>query len=315
MTPAQKAVARELADRADDAGRSFASHAGIAEATCLGRTAVIEALKALRTMGAVTWSPKEGSQRNNYDLQLGWLGGEIRRLASTELDRRGTLRPELKNAVETVEGWSDSRNPSGNRTGTADEQVRQTDTPRPADEQVPVREPDHPVRQAYTNHQEPSVEPSLNQKKSAQAHATLASVLLPDVDPQAVKDWGSVRKAKRAGDINPSVIKILYREAAKAELAVEAAILLCIEYGWQNFNAGWYAERQQRSRTPAQSFRQQDAVAAASRVHELSGGLVSDKRLMNRGGAVIDITPRRGKHSGFDQLDYHAGINEDGSIT
>jgi hypothetical protein len=67
--------------------------------------------------------------------------------------------------------------------------------------------------------------------------------VIPGVSPQLLSDYLEVRKGKRAGKITPTVIAALEREAGKAGIDVADAVKACCEFGWQGFNAGWYAER------------------------------------------------------------------------
>ena len=106
---------------------------------------------------------------------------------------------------------------------------------------------------------------------SEEARATL----IPGVSSGLLADWQVVRKAKRAGPLTPTAVAGLVREATKAGLTCEEAVTACCEFGWQGFNAGWYAER----------------VAKGQ------------------------IKPAPGKHAGFQQLDYSKGVNPDGSFT
>lgn len=56
-------------------------------------------------------------------------------------------------------------------------------------------------------------------------------------------DYMALRKAKKAGPLTKTAIAGLQREADKAGISLEAAVTACCEYGWQGFNASWYAER------------------------------------------------------------------------
>lgn len=101
--------------------------------------------------------------------------------------------------------------------------------------------------------------------------------LLSDVDPQMVADYIAVRKAKNAGPLTATAVKVLRREAAKAGLTAEQAVEFCCEASWQGFNAGWYAQRQTGKPAAAQ--------------------------------------PRTvGKHAGFQALNYREGVTADGTL-
>ena len=70
-----------------------------------------------------------------------------------------------------------------------------------------------------------------------------------DMDPQVWADFLQLRKDKRAA-LTATALKGIEREAAKAGVDLNTAIAACCEYGWQGFNATWYAERQATA-TPA----------------------------------------------------------------
>jgi hypothetical protein len=63
------------------------------------------------------------------------------------------------------------------------------------------------------------------------------------IPPTLLADFLSVRKAKRAGPLTATAIAGLQREADKAGVTLEAAVTACCEFGWQGFNAVWYADR------------------------------------------------------------------------
>lgn len=87
-----------------------------------------------------------------------------------------------------------------------------------------------------------SDEPSLNRQEPKRARS-FAENALPEVEPQLLKDWEKQRKAQKVGPVTATIAKILIREASKADVTIGAAVEACIEYGWKNFNAGWYEER------------------------------------------------------------------------
>ena len=80
---------------------------------------------------------------------------------------------------------------------------------------------------------EPSIEPP---KKRESAYA-------PPLPLDLLNDWTAVRKAKKAGPITKTVMAGIAREAEKANISLIEAVTACCEFGWQGFNAQWYAER------------------------------------------------------------------------
>lgn len=73
---------------------------------------------------------------------------------------------------------------------------------------------------------------------------------LEGVSSELLADYLKIRKAKRAGELTSTAIKALTREASKAGLTIEQAVTACVEFSWQGFNAGWYAERTQGKTKP-----------------------------------------------------------------
>lgn len=75
---------------------------------------------------------------------------------------------------------------------------------------------------------------SVASRRDASAHADL----FPDVDPQVVKDFTAIRKAKKA-PITETAIAGIKREAAKAGMSLADALAMCCERGWSGFKADW----------------------------------------------------------------------------
>lgn len=94
-------------------------------------------------------------------------------------------------------------------------------------------------------------EPLANQEpeqKQEQEKSTRAEALsIPGVPRELLADYLEVRKGKRAGKITRTVVAALEREAGKAGIGLADAVKACCEYGWQGFNAQWYAERVAKS--------------------------------------------------------------------
>lgn len=67
------------------------------------------------------------------------------------------------------------------------------------------------------------------------------------ISEDLLADYMVVRTAKKAGKLTDTAVSGLRREADKAGISLEAAIRACCEYGWQGFNAVWYAERQAKA--------------------------------------------------------------------
>jgi hypothetical protein len=112
------------------------------------------------------------------------------------------------------------------------------------------------------------------------------------IPPALLADFLAVRKAKRAGPLTATAIAGLQREADKAGISLEAAVTACCEFGWQGFNAGWYADRAQKpaamtANRQALSFAERDEIAGRKRWEQMTGR----KWPTDDTADVIDITP------------------------
>lgn len=117
------------------------------------------------------------------------------------------------------------------------------------------------------------------------------------VDPQVWTDWLQVRKGKRAGPVTDTAWSGLVREAAKAGITAEAAVRACCEFGWQGFNAGWYAQRKPPTSTGAPvalSFAERETARKAARYAEMTGGLIGQAAPPPAPGDFIDMEPTDG---------------------
>jgi len=62
------------------------------------------------------------------------------------------------------------------------------------------------------------------------------------VSQEVWDEYVSLRKQKRT-TVTPLVIKGIEREAKKAEMSLQDALVTCIERGWQGFKADWVKEK------------------------------------------------------------------------
>lgn len=91
-----------------------------------------------------------------------------------------------------------------------------------------------------------------------------AQPAIEGIPEDLLADYMVVRTAKKAGKLTDTAVAGLRREADKAGISLEAAIRACCEFGWQGFNAGWYAERQAKAGNA--TFAQQAADIARTTV-------------------------------------------------
>ena len=117
------------------------------------------------------------------------------------------------------------------------------------------------------------------------------------IAPQVWSDWLRVRKGKRAGPVTETAWSGLVREAAKAGITAEAAVRACCEFGWQGFNAGWYAQRKPLTAggaPAALSFAERETARKAARYAEMTGGLIGQAATPPTPGEFIDMEPTDG---------------------
>lgn len=199
MPPTAKAVLISLADNANDHGECWPSLTTIAERTCFGRTAVIEAIKWLESVGLVK-ADRSDRYRTFYVL------------TPANFDPEKLVR---------------QNNQSGRRTSSSNgELVRQADNE--------VRETDDEVRQADTNRQEPSRTVS----KATKKQRADALPCPDDVNPQTWSDWLALRKAKKA-PVTETVVKQARSESGKAGMTFDAFLAVWCARGSQGLQAEW----------------------------------------------------------------------------
>ena len=110
-----------------------------------------------------------------------------------------------------------------------------------------------------------------------------AELLADGVSPQALADWQSVRKNKRAGPITKTAIAGLRREATKANLTLNQVVTMSAERGWIGFNSEW-AVPQARAGPRGNINGNNNLVEAF-----LNLGKSHDQHGDNHGGPELDI--------------------------
>jgi uncharacterized protein YdaU (DUF1376 family) len=97
-------------------------------------------------------------------------------------------------------------------------------------------------QEPITNNQEPIKDITPSAKAPKFDFAGKLSAL--GADDKSIRDWLAVRKVKRAANTE-TVIESLVREAAKAQISVADAVLLCATRSWQGFEADWLKPKAQ----------------------------------------------------------------------
>jgi len=98
----------------------------------------------------------------------------------------------------------------------------------------PLQAPSKPETEAGAETEDIASVPAASRKRA---------VTKPDgVEDQTWADWQTLRKAKKA-PVTQTAIDGIGREAEKAGIGLNDALLACCEFGWQGFNADWYTAR------------------------------------------------------------------------
>lgn len=141
-----------------------------------------------------------------------------------------------------------------------------------------------PKGSAATAHK-PVKEPVREPKERESAYA-------PPLPADLLADFLVVRKAKKAGPLTKTAVAGICREAEKAGISLIDAVTACCEYGWQGFNAGWYAERQAKATAKQpETFAERDARNARARWEEMTGRTHPDNLPKNAHNVIDVIEP------------------------
>lgn len=174
------------------------------------------------------------------------------------------------------------------------ESTRFGDTEGESPKQPRKSAPKPPFGDGTSSSSSPSGKASPSEKQARKRAAPL-DPCRDGVDPKAWVDWLDVRKAKRAGAVTDTAWAGLLREAAKAGITPDAAVRACCEFGWQGFNAEWYAQRM-ASRTgaggavtPMPTYAERQTAAKAARYAEMTGGLLGTPTIPAARGETIDM--------------------------
>lgn len=268
VSPAQKAVVMCLADHASDSGIAWPSIPTICKWTCLQRTAVIEAVKALHRLGLV--AVKKGKHNaNTYTLILDSIE------AATVI----TACPYEMSTIRTSPANGPVRDTDPQKSGQRTSTVRETDHSRPPAEPKASRS----ISGAPEEKERPPAAPWL----------TLAELVADGLSAEVGTAWLAHRNARKA-KLTALAWQGFKAEVRKAGWELETAVLKSITRNWTAFEATWV--QQDARSVPSMSFRERDEAAAIVRFQEMTGGRVSAKRAGYRTlpTEVFDVAERLG---------------------
>ncbi|MDH5573659.1 MAG: helix-turn-helix domain-containing protein [Gammaproteobacteria bacterium] len=108
--------------------------------------------------------------------------------------------------------------------------------------------------------------------------------LLPDISDQTFNDFVEHRKNKRALITRTAVIG-LEREAEKAGISLENALIETIERGWIGFKAEWYLKSSNQTRTSGRDL-EEEARRHEALERELFGKKSEEKDITNESSTL-----------------------------
>ena len=117
----------------------------------------------------------------------------------------------------------------------------------PAESAPPPPQISHPTPADFApiTIKEPSVEPSVNQKKRAKKPRSglgIDVLVAMGVEKQVAEDWLAIRKEKRL-PLTQTALEETVAEVEKSGMSMPSAIRLCCARGWGGFNASWLQPR------------------------------------------------------------------------
>ena len=231
IPPTQKAVLISLADQANDHGSCWPSISGIAERTCFGRTAVIEAIKWLEQAGLISMEKTFG-RTNRYQLNITKLRQrDIEPVRLPDQSASRTSPPDVPPPVRLPDQ-------SASRTS-------------PPDVPPPVRLPDQPVRLPDPNRKEPSIDKKEKNARIKKSPELTADDLLADGLAQELAEAFIAHRKEKRARLTELAWSMLKAEALKAGWNLADAVLKTIHRNWITFEAEYVAGQSSGRGPPA----------------------------------------------------------------
>ena len=111
-------------------------------------------------------------------------------------------------------------------------------------------------------------EGNANHKPITNNHKPIKDITPYGVSDDVFNDYMEVRKSKKA-KWTPTALKGMEREAVKAGVTLEQAMIICCERNWQSFKAEWIKDV---AITKNSSFKERDAALAAQQLQSMMLG-------------------------------------------
>lgn len=206
MSPSAKMVLISLADNANDDGYCWPSLERIAQRACLGRSTVIRAIKWLEARGILI-ANRDNGRKTTYII-------------------RPKNYQELPSTAGEDLGLDEGKPVSSGHPSRCDTGVAVVENPCHGDT--------GPVSQRDTNRHITIIEPSLKTTR-AKSGLSVGDLVSRGVGEQIAKDFLSARKTK----FTETALGGFEREARRAGISLDRAMMIAVERGWQGFRADW----------------------------------------------------------------------------
>lgn len=316
VRPTAKSVLISLADHAGDDGRCWPSLTTLATNTCISRRAVVDAIKVLEAVQAITadrsngrhttyivhpdrFKPLEVAAPTPPAPQPGGStsadaapGDEVGKDSSTSEPVQMPHQSPTPTSADAAPVLVQELHGSENGTG-ANAALTGANAAPP-----PVQMPYQPVQELHSNHQEPSIEPSMNPQKSGGDLLQLRDDQRSDAKPG--------RKPKK-----PAKPKF---DAAGMELP-----------GWldRDLWCMWCRDREARGKPLTEdaaklSIRKLDGHRADGHTPKdvIENAIANSWQGLHAPSSQPKKPPRRAtSHTGFSELNYSEGLDEHGHLT
>ena len=106
--------------------------------------------------------------------------------------------------------------------------------------------PKKPSGLPVVSQSKPNAKPTNNQEPLTNNHKPIknkTTAPMPDgMDARIWVDWLALRKSKKAA-VTDTALKGIEREASKAGMTLEQALVICCERGWAGFKAEWVQDK------------------------------------------------------------------------
>lgn len=153
----------------------------------------------------------------------------------------GYFNKRCNEEIIKYHGLIENKSMAGKASAEKRNQHKSTGVQQVLNECATNHEPRTMNQEPITNNQK-NMEVSNIYDKSNIVTAKKEKQFFADIPEKVVNEYLAVRKKKRAVSVSEIVVHGLQREADKAGITLEQALIVCIESSWISFKAEWYSK-------------------------------------------------------------------------